>query len=299
MKKTAMMMFVLIGGAALLFAGSRSGGNAAVNDTTDSGGQHATSANYTMDGSLGGIGGVSTAGAPPETLKAGYIGQLTEVTNVTVIASPSSANENDVLQLTGVAGLDDATVTALAGSNIAWATPGFPIASITPSGEAATATVCSNTWGTVSGAYLGVSGSGLVLVLDSNPDNYGIYAGDGLPDWWQAQYFGTNNPLGVASATNCTGRSNLDTYIADLNPTDPASLFKVVAISNQPPNRLVWFQTSSAARVYRLLYTTNLVNGVWTNLPGTGWTVGQPGQMSLSDTNAAPIRFYRVQVQLP
>jgi hypothetical protein len=296
MKKTALLIAMGLGATAL-FAGSRSGGNCTVNDTTDSGGQRATSANYTADGSIGGIGGISTG--TTQTLKSGYIGQLTEVTNVTVVASPASANENDTLQLTGVAMLDDATMTTLAGNEISWATPGFPVASISPAGLATTTAVCSNTWGVVSGAFLGVNGSGLVLVLDSNPDNYGIYASDGIPDWWQAQFFGASNPLGLASATNITGRSNLYTYIADLNPTNPAAIFEVTAVSTQPPNRLVWFSSSSTGRLYRLLYTTNLVSGVWTNLPDTTPVAGSSGQMALTDTNAASPRFYRVQVQLP
>jgi hypothetical protein len=62
---------------------------------------------------------------------------------------------------------------------------------------------------------------------------------------------------------------------------------------------VICFKTASAGRVYRLLYATNLVSGVWTNLPGATWASGQAGQMSLSDTNAATARFYRVQVQVP
>jgi len=224
---------------------------------------------------------------------------LTEVTNVLVIASPAAMNEGGVLQLTGLAGLDDATVSALAGSNILWAAPGFPVASITPAGAATAAVVWSNTSGVVTGSYLGVNGSGLVLVLDSDPDNYGLYAGDLIPDRWQVQYFGTNNPAGMAGANNSRWKSNLYTYTADLDPTNPASVFAVIAFSNQPPSRVVCFQTTSTGRVYRLSYATNLLDGAWTDLPGTTWVPGLAGQMSLSDTNAAAIRFYRVQVQVP
>jgi len=270
-----------------------------VSSSLDGGGLRATNANYTMDGSLGGIGGVSSNVSPPEIMKSGYIGQLTEVTNLNVNASPGATNEGCVLQLAGLARLDDATVSVLAGSNILWAAPGFPIVSITPLGAATTTNVWSNTWGSVSGSYLGVSGSGLVLVLDSDSDNYGSYAGDGIPDGWQVQYFGLNNPLGKPDATNCTGQCNRYTYTADLNPNDPASVFEVVAISNQPPNQVVYFKTASAGRIYRLLYAADLVGGVWTNLPDTTWAPGVAGQMSLCDTNAPAIRFYRVQVQVP
>lgn len=290
---------VLVAGTTVCLAASRSAGTCSVNDTTDSGGLRATSANYETDGSLGGIGGISSNASPSETVKHGYIGQLTEVTNLVVIASPASTNEGSVVQLTGLALLDDATVSAVTGGDITWGVPGFPIASITPSGAATTAVVWSNTYGVVAGAYLGLSGSTFVLVMDSDPDNYGLYGSDQVPDSWQVRWFGINNPLGMAWATNCSGQNNLYTYIADLNPTDSNSTFRVVAISNQPPNRVVCFSSTSTERVYRLLYSTNLVGGVWTNLPGAMWASGQGGQMSLTDTNAAAIRFYQVHVQVP
>ena len=288
----------LLGGTAL--AGSRSGGTYAIAaDSVDGGGQPSTSVLYRIDGSIGGIGGISSNAAQFETLKGGYPGQLTEVTNVAVIATPATVNEGSVLQFSGLVGLDDATVSALEGSNILWAAPCFPIASITPAGTATAAIVWSNTCGSVTGAYRGVTGSGWVLVLDSNPDNFGLYAGDQVPDGWQVRYFGPNNPLGAACATNCTGQNNLYTYTADLDPTNPASSLQITALSNQPPHHTVCFGTTSTGRVYQLLYATNLANGVWTNLPGQTPVSGLAGQMLLADTNAAPVRFYRVQVRTP
>ena len=289
----------LIGVAAMASAGSRAGGNCAVNDTTDGGGLRTASTNYAMDGSIGGIGGISSNAVPRETVKQGYIGQLAEVASLTVTASPSVTNEDATSQLGGLAGLDDATLLVLDGSNIIWSLSGFPIGSINPAGIATSLCVYSNTPGTVTGSYLGVTGSCVLLVLDSNPDNYGIYAGDGIPDWWQVRYFGTNNPQGLACATNCTGQNNLYTYTADLDPTNPASTFAIVAISNQPPDRLVCFGTTSTGRVYRLLCATNIVSGVWTNVPGANWTSGLAGQMSLCDTNTTAVQFYRVNVQAP
>ena len=54
------------------------------------------------------------------------------------------------------------------------------------------------------------------------------------------------------------------------------------------------FRSSSTGRLYRLMYATNLLSGVWTNLPGVTPAPGLPGEMTLSDTNTAPVRFYRV-----
>ena len=42
----------------------------------------------------------------------------------------------------------------------------------------------------VQGIYAGSTGSTNLTVLNVNPDNFGIYAGDGVGDTWQVQYFG-------------------------------------------------------------------------------------------------------------
>jgi len=221
------------------------------------------------------------------------------VTQLFVLATPAAVNEGGALQLSGVATLDDDTVTVLAGSNIVWLTPVYPFASVTAEGQATAALVWSNTTGSVTGQYLGVAGVGSVRVLDSNPDNYGLYTGDQIPDSWQVRYFGSNNPQGVAGVTNASRQNNLFSYIADLDPLDSNSVLRVVAISNQPPARVVCFNPASPARLYRLLFSTNLVSGVWTNLPGAGPVVGAIGPMSLTDTNAVAVRYYRIQVQVP
>lgn len=262
------------------------------------GGGISTSESYNVRASLGCIGGISAIG----TVCNSGGGPFAQPGNAKALrlTVPASVNENAAGQLGGTATMDDDTATTLAGSDINWSSPSWPILSITTSGVVSASAVFTNTASTVSGYYLGYNDSAGLLVLDTNQDNYGIYSGDSLPDWWQVAFFGTNNPLGVAGATNCTGQNNLYTYTADLNPTNPASVFVVVSVSNQPPSqRVVCFRTASTGRVYRLLYATNLTSGVWTNLPGASWMPGLPGQMSLNDTNAATVRFYRVHVQVP
>lgn len=267
--------------------------------TLDAGGCRVTGGGVTIDGSLGGIGGLAIDDSAVQSLRHGYIGQLTDVTTLTVTAVPGAVNEGDSCQLVAVAGLDDATALAVAGGEIAWAVPVHPLAGIAADGQATAALVCSNTPGVASGGYLGVSGAGALLVLDRDPDNWGLYAGDGVPDGWQVGYFGPANPAGRAGATNCTGQLNRYSYIADLCPTNPASLLEIVAISNQPLARTVHFLPSSTGRQYRLLYTTNLLVGAWSNLPGVAPVQGAGGPMLLVDTNTAPARFYRIGVQLP
>ena len=53
--------------------------------------------------------------------------------------------------------------------------------------------------------------------------------GDGIPNWWRQQYFGTGSSTGSTSCANCdfdgTGENNLFKYIAGLDPTNPSSAF--------------------------------------------------------------------------
>lgn len=302
MKIISVKMFLavaLVAGATAVHAGSRAGGGYTLNDTTDGGGQRVTNASYTIDGSIGGIGGISSNASPPEAAKHGYIGQLTEITNLSVTASPPSPAEEATSQLGGIAGLDDGTVTLTDGSNILWSGPCYPIASINSAGLATAATVFSNTAGSVTGVYQGITGTVTLLVLDSNPDNFGRYATDGVPDNWQVQHFGTDNPDGVGT-NNPDGDAfnNAQEYIADTDPTNRASFFFICATSNLPPHRAVCF-FSSATRSYTLFYGTNLTSGGWTNDPAQSNIGGNGGIKTFIDASSSTTRFYRVRVQLP
>src|SRR5438876_4864776 len=96
---------LLLSALAVLFqssvlAATRTSANYSITtDTLDAGGGKAASANYSNDGSMGGIGGISTVGAPVETIKHSYIGQLYDVTNIVLAASPTTVNEGATRQI--------------------------------------------------------------------------------------------------------------------------------------------------------------------------------------------------------
>ncbi len=75
--------------------------------------------------------------------------------------------------------------------------------------------------------------------------------GDGLPDTWEMNYF-----LALEQANpdwDFDGQNNLEEYIADTNPTNPASLFVVEHISGPT---LYW--TAKPGRVYSVYWTNDL-----------------------------------------
>ncbi len=87
-------------------------------------------------------------------------------------------------------------------------------------------------------------------------------------------------------------------YIADTNPTNPASYFHITAISNLPPVTLYF--DSSSYRLYTMAGCSNLLDGVWTDVPGAGPRAGIGEKDSIADTNEPPYGpFYRIHVEIP
>lgn len=272
-----------------------------VTSSVNGGGGRSSAGSYTNEASLGGFGNIESTGSAMN--KDGYIGQLTEVAGLSATGTPATVNETAATQLSGTAVMDDDTLTALSGNEINWAVPSWPLAGINASGVATAATVYANTSATVNGIYLGVAGSGSVLVLNTIPDNYGTYAGDGLPDWWQNQYFSLDNPNAAPGAdVTGTGQNNLFKYVAGLDPTNAASVFRlrIEAIAGRPGLKKLIFTPRWNDRTYTPQFRTNLVSGAsWTNLL-TSTTSDNSTERTVIDTNAVGnTRFYRIQITYP
>ncbi len=266
----------------------------------DSGGGVSTSENFRVAASLGPVGGNSSNGSVSNN-GGGPVTQPS-VKTLTVTASPASVSECSTSQLSGVATMDDATVAMLTGADLNWDAPSSPIVSINSNGMATVAAVYQNTAGNFSGWYLGAVGSNSLLVQDTLPDNYGIYDSDGIADSWQIQFFGLDNPNAAPSVdVTGTGQNNLFKYVAGLDPTNAASVFRlrvesVVGQSNQ--KRLI-FTPRWDERTYTPMFRTNLVSGTWITLTDTNVT-DNGTERTLIDTNATGnTRFYRIQINSP
>jgi autotransporter-associated beta strand protein len=122
---------------------------------------------------------------------------------------------------------------------------------------------------------------------------------DGMPDGWEhTRKLRPLDPSDADENPDEDPHTNVQEYIADTDPQDGGSYLRTVVFTNLPPWSVVF--TSSSARVYALLGASNLVDAVWTNVPGAGPRMGVGGEDSLADGNEPPLGpFYRLHVALP
>ncbi len=271
-------------------------------DTTDLGGGRSVSALYANHGSVAEITGVSTVAAPPETANHSYIGQLSDITALQLHAAPLTAPEDAFLQLSAAAVLDDLTTIPLAAHQITWSALSGPVATISATGLATTDVVYQDTAASVQGRHAGLTGSLNLTVLDSIADNFGLYAGDGLGDAWQAQYFGIANANAAPLLDpDHDGWINLFEHNAGLVPTDPQSgfHFREKTVPGQPNQRRIIFSPRLPGSTYTVMASTTSAAGSWQPLTGA-ITTDNGSERTVTDTDATgPRKFYQIEVQKP
>ncbi len=185
----------------------------------DQGGSRGSSANYTINGSTApGLAGSSAN----YRLRPGFPGQLTDAVSLGLSAPSPTVNETGTSQLSASLTFDDSTRLPLAANTLSWSVLSGPIATIDAAGLATAEAVYQNTNATIQGASAGVSGIFAFSVIESIPDNFRLYAGDQLPDPWQVQFLGLENPLGGQTA-NPDGDA-LNNLLEYAFGTDPANL---------------------------------------------------------------------------
>jgi Tol biopolymer transport system component len=126
--------------------------------------------------------------------------------------------------------------------------------------------------------------------------------GDGIPDWWMIEYFG--HPTGQASDLSLaqddadgSGMSNLQDYLAGLDPTDPASVLALRIAADATGTNMVLNWTAVSGKNYQILSTTNLSNPVWPVFPGSvqagsAAAIGGQRYFNVPATNSQ--RYFRI-----
>lgn len=125
-------------------------------------------------------------------------------------------------------------------------------------------------------------------------------ANDGLPDDWQAQYFGLANPNAAPGQDpDGDGQTNAFEYTAGLIPTDPTSRFNLAIqpVPDQPTRKNLIFSPRHDTASYTVEASTDLAH--WS--PLTAFTTTDAGpQRTVTDLAATTAaKFYRVTIVRP
>ncbi len=137
-------------------------------------------------------------------------------------------------------------------------------------------------FGTLSAVTTNSSHSGNGLT-DMQEYQYGLdptlwsSTSNGIPDGWAVRYGFDPTLAGVASLTNANGFTTLQSYTADLNPTNPASRLAVIGIGRTDNGvRLIWIGGSNAWQVVQSRSGLAGDDAPWipvfTNMPPTSLT---------------------------
>ncbi len=133
--------------------------------------------------------------------------------------------------------------------------------------------------------------------------------GDGITDWWRAQYFGsTGATTNSQSCATCDpdgdGQNNLAEFLAGTNPTNSASVFHITSVTPQGTNMVVTWQTAgghtnvvqAATGLGAGSYATNFTDiSPYIIIAGSGDTA--TNYVDWSGATNSPSRYYRVRLQ--
>jgi hypothetical protein len=222
--KRLLLTFCLVTSVASIAAARSSANYSIIAESFDSGAVSISSANFTIKTpTVGGIAGTVSGSSPVVVNKSGYAGQIFDVIALSISATPATVNETATTQLNAAQVIEDTTTLSLSPSSISWSIVSGPIASISTSGLLTPNVVFQNTPATAAGSFQNTSAQVNITVVNSNNDNFGAYANDGIDDAWQVQFFGLppNAQAGPNADPDGDGANNLAEFQAGTDPTFP------------------------------------------------------------------------------
>lgn len=219
------------------------------------------------------------------------------------LSAPSlSVNESGTLQLSANLLFGDDTATPLDANTIVWSVASGPLSGIDAAGLITTETVYQNSAAAVQGIYQSFTGSLDLTVLDTDPDNFGSYAGDSLEDAWQVFFFGEENPDAAPLLDpDGDGQNNAFEFTAGLVPTHALSYFSfsVGPVPNQPGQTQIVFDPIVTGRNYTVMTSLDLSQGSWNPLSGSA-TSDRGTERTVTDPAVSGTgKFYKVKIEKP
>jgi len=231
----------------------------------------------------------------------GFIAQLVDpIDRFHLTADPVFVDVDSSSQLIGFRELDDGTFLRIEPTQITWSIQSGPLESIALTGIATGQfPVSEDSLAVVEGAYQTFSSITSLIVLDTDHDDLGMYANDGLNDSWQMIHFGTENPEAAPSEDpDGDGLSNAFEFLAMVDPTDLDSTFEMEvqeAASQTGVLDVVISPVFPSSRTYTLEYSFDLSEDGWDILAGSSETTVDD-QMIFRDPDPGIRKFYQVVI---
>jgi hypothetical protein len=122
---------------------------------------------------------------------------------------------------------------------------------------------------------------------------------DGLPDSWQLLYFMNANSPNAAPDLDydLDGMTNMQEYLSDTDPTDPASALSITAFSVARAEQTFQLAFPSVANhFYQVERTADLANPDWKGFTNAVYGTGADLPLAGTASTNAPSMFYRVQL---
>lgn len=275
-------------GPAIIQSDFASGGSAS--------GQTAEDDTLTLTSETGLPVAADVAGAAGAAHFPGTLGQIMEIETVQV--STATVPESAETFLSPLITMTDGTRLSEPAAEIEWTVTGGPLLDAKDGNVKAVSVYQDTPAGIealVSGLYAGIS----LTVQETTGDNFGPYAGDSIPDTWQVQIFGPDNPRGHGSADpDGDGQDNLFEYTAGLDPVNAASYFQFGFAPAAGGGVQLEFQPRFNDLIYTVRSSTSLTSSSWVTLSGTIADSGTVRKM-LDPDSSARRKFYRVDIVRP
>jgi hypothetical protein len=295
---TAISLAVLLGGAPTGWTDQLEGGPYRVEAAGTSGAGRSSSASYQQVAGTAAVGGSAENTGPPSlVVNAGFVAQHYTITGAQGSVAPSSnLPERAVAQLGLVLTTDSATTVGLAPAETPWAVTSGPVTVNDANDEVTAGTVYEKTGALVTASYGGFVAQVPLTIGNTDLDDFGTYAGDGLDDEWQVAFFGEDNPDAAPDRDpDGDGQSNEFEFTAGLRPDDRLSrfFFRLEGVSGEPTHRNLVFGPIKFGRTYRVLSSTTLQGFAPQTLPFTN----DGSTRTAVDENAVEKnKFYQIEI---